>query len=385
MYKRLCNLLNNNSFFLFGARGVGKSTLISTELGHEIKASVNLLKDDEFSPLSDRPDALIERLGTLARGDLVFIDEIQRVPALLNTVHLLIEERGLRFAMTGSSSRKLKRGGSNLLAGRASLRELFPLTHVEYGDDFELSSVLRWGSLPTLSQRSTDTERADYLTSYVNTYLREEIIAEQLVRKLPPFRRFLDIAAQMNGKILNYTAIGREVGVASDTIKQYVSVLVETHIGLLLESYHRSIRKRQTQSPKFYLFDTGLPRAIQRLPGAPLAERTSAYGDTFEQFIILEIYRLCSYMNKRADFFYLRTKDDAEIDLIVEFPGQAPVLIEVKSSRSITAQHVTGLNKFAADIANSGVFCLSQDAIPKKIGAVDVLHWKDGIKHLVGY
>lgn len=385
MYDRLCNLPESNSFFLFGARGVGKSTLISTRLGSEIKLAINLLRDDEFAPLADRPDSLIERVTPLAPGDLVFIDEIQRVPALLNIVHLLIEERGLKFAMTGSSSRKLKRGGANLLAGRASLRELFPLTHVEYGAEFDLSSALRWGGLPTLLQRSADEDRADYLTSYVNTYLREEIIAEQLVRKLPPFRRFLDIAAQMNTKILNYTAIGREIGVASDTIKQYLSVLVETHVGVLLESYHRSIRKRQTQAPKFYFFDCGIPRAIQRLPGAPLAERTSAFGDTFEQFIILEIHRLCSYMNKRAEFYYLRTKDDAEIDLIIEFPGQAPVLVEIKSSRTITREHLTTLNKFAADIPNSGVFCLSQDAISKKIGAVDALHWKQGIKQIVGY
>ena len=177
---RLITIGNNNSLFLFGARGVGKSTLLRHQLEHTAFLSINLLSDAEFYSLSQRPESLRDRLSKAPAGSLVIIDEVQRIPALLNIVHLMIEEHGLKFILTGSSSRKLRRGNANLLAGRADLYELFPLTHTELAAKFDLSSALNWGTLPSLTTRNTDQAKIDYLESYVDTYLKEEIVAEQL-------------------------------------------------------------------------------------------------------------------------------------------------------------------------------------------------------------
>lgn len=206
---------------------------------------------------------------------------------------------------------------------------------MELGANFDLNTALNWGTLPSLATIVEKQEKIEYLDAYVEIYLREEIVAEQLIRRLPPFRKFLDVAAQMNSKIVNYSKIGREVGVTPDTIKQYFSILEETHLGLLLPAYHQSIRKQQTQAPKFYFFDCGVPRAILHTNEALLNESTSLFGDTFEQFVVLELIRLNSYLRKRARFSYLRTKDNAEIDLIVELPTKELQLIEIKSSRNI--------------------------------------------------
>ena len=343
---------------------------------------IDLLKQDEYFALSQRPDSLLERLTAAESNSLVVIDEVQRVPELLNLVHLLIEERGIKFILSGSSSRKLKRGDANLLAGRALYYELFPLTSVELGQDFNLRSALEWGTLPSLACLKEKQEKIEYLESYVEVYLREEVVAEQLVRKLPPFRRFLDIAAQMNTKIINYSKIGRETGVSSDTIKQYFSILEETHLGFLLPAYHRSIRKQQTQAPKFYFFDCGLPRAILRTNEAPLNESTSLFGDTFEQFVVLELVRLNSYFRKRARFSYLRTKDNAEIDLIVDLPGQEVVLVEIKSSNNISPIDLTTVRDFHLELG-SRAYCLSRDPVEKVINGVKVVPWSKGIQEIL--
>jgi len=377
---RTITISNHGSLFLFGARGVGKSTLLRNRLRHEAFATINLLSDAEFFTLSQRPDSLKERLSRAPRGSLVIIDEVQRVPALLNIVHLLMEECGLRFVLTGSSSRKLRRGNANLLAGRADLYDLFPLTHAELGESFDLLSALNWGTLPSLLTRSDNRAKIDYLQSYVDTYLKEEIIAEQIVRNLPPFRRFLDVAAQMNGKIINLSAIAREVGTTADTIKQYFSILEETHIGHSLPAYHSSVRKQLVQAPKFYFFDCGVPRAILRTNEGSLREGTSAYGEAFEHFILLELIRISSYARKRARFFYLKTKDGVEIDIIVDLPNQPLALVEIKSSQNVHPEDLSGFARLGADFPNARMFCLSRDPVQKEIHGVKVMPWQQGLE-----
>ena len=380
---RLITIGNNNSLFLFGARGVGKSTLLRHQLEHTAFLSINLLSDAEFYSLSQRPESLRDRLSKAPAGSLVIIDEVQRIPALLNIVHLMIEEHGLKFILTGSSSRKLRRGNANLLAGRADLYELFPLTHTELAAKFDLSSALNWGTLPSLTTRNTDQAKIDYLESYVDTYLKEEIVAEQLVRNLPPFRRFLDVAAQMNGKIINFSAISREIGTTPDTVKQYFSILEETHIGYCLPAYHSSIRKQIIQAPKFYFFDCGVPRAILRTNEGSLREGTSAYGDAFEHFIFLELLRLSSYKRNRAKLFYLKTKDGAEIDIIIDLPNKPITLVEVKSSQNIHPEDLSRFVKLGSDFPNATMFCLSRDPVEKEKSGVRVMPWQLGLEVIV--
>ncbi len=383
MLSRLLNPLDNNSFFLFGARGVGKSTLIKERYLSEAYLYINLLKDTEYHSLSQRPDSLLERVVEAPEHSLIIIDEVQRVPALLNLVHLLIEEKKLKFILSGSSSRKLKRGNANLLAGRALYYELFPFTHLELGSKFNLEDALNWGTLPSLLNFPESNGRIEYLQSYVDVYLREEIVAEQLVRNIPPFRKFLEISAQMNAKIVNYASIAREVGVAPDTIKQYFSILEETHLGVILPAYSHSIRRQQSQAPKFYYFDCGVPRAILNMNSSPLNESTSFYGDIFEQFIILEFIRLSSYKRNRAKFSYLKSKDGAEIDLIIEIGNHSPTLVEIKSTRNVHPEHLRSISNYKKEFKNSLAYCLSRDEIKKEINGIKVMSWRDGIKEIL--
>ena len=388
MINRLLSPLKNNTFFLFGARGTGKSHLLQHLLPLEKTLTVNLLEPETYDQYSLSPNRL--RAAIDARDkDLqwVFIDEVQKLPKLLDLVHAIIEERNtlgapLNFALTGSSARKLRRNNANMLGGRAFEFHLFPLTHLELGDKFSLESALQWGTLPKLLEFSTDEQRRFYLQSYYSTYLKEEIAEEQIVRKLEPFRRFLNVAAQSNSAILNFANIGRDVGVSTVTVQSYFHVLEDTLLGFLLEPFHESIRKRQRENPKFYFFDLGVQRALARLTSIPLAPETYAYGKAFEHFIILEIYRLQRYLNKDYSLSYLRTKDDAEIDLIIERPGMPRALVEIKSASRITQDDVRTIARFLPDFPNAEAFCLSNDQTPQKIQGVWCLPWRQGIREI---
>jgi predicted AAA+ superfamily ATPase len=300
----------------------------------------------------------------------------------LDSVHRAIESRPLCFALTGSSSRKLKRGGANLLAGRAFVYHLYSLTHLEIGDAFNLEEALHFGTLPKILGMKTHEEKSEFLRAYALTYIKEEIVAEQMVRKLQPFRDFLEIAAQCNGQIVNFSRIAEEVGADVKTIQSYFEILEDTLVGFLLAPFHESIRKRQRQNPKFYFFDTGVKRALDRTLTQSFGPGTYAYGNAFEHFIILEIHRLNSYWRKDWRFSYLRTKDDAEIDLIIDRPGLPRALIEIKSKDRITETDVTHLNRFASDMQKTEAFCLSRDAIKKRIGLTLCLPWQEGLKEL---
>jgi len=379
---RLITLPKNKNFFLFGARGVGKSTLLRYIFSEQDTLWINLLGAEEENRFSRYPDELAAIARALpAQKKYIVIDEIQKIPKLLDIIHTLIEEKlPVYFIMTGSSARKLKRGGANLLAGRAFVYHLFPFSYLEMGDTFHLQHALEWGSLPTTTLYTDDDERYLYLQAYTNTYLKEEIWSEQFIKNLDPFRRFLEVAAQMNGKILNYANIARDVGISENTVKEYFSLLEDTLIGFFLESFHHSFRKRLRTAPKFYFFDTGITRTLARLLRVPLRESTSAYGETFEHFIILECIKLASYYALDYRFSYLCTKDDAEIDLIVDRPGQPYLFIEIKSSTEITSQSLKSLRQLAKDFQNCEAICFSQDIYIKKYGDITVYPWREGIK-----
>ncbi len=386
MVNRFLTPSNSSSFFLFGARGVGKSTFLKTWFEGRAPLWFDLLDPDLEQRFSLDPKQFQQEIISAKQGGpgppWVVVDEIQKCPKLLNLVHLLIEEQGVRFALTGSSARRLKQKGVNLLAGRAFVEHLFPLTSDELGDGFDLDHALQWGTLPRLLQLPDAKDKAQFLRSYCLTYLETEIKAEQWVRKLDPFRRFLQVAAQCNGKILNLSNIAKDVGADWTTVAGYFEILEDTLMGFLLEPYHPSVRKRQAKRPKFYFFDGGVRRALAMEQSVPLLPRTSAYGDAFESFLILEVHRRNMYLKRDFRLSYLRTKDDAEIDLILERPGTGPAIIEIKSKTVVDERDARTLNAFAQSMKGAEAFLLSQDPRPKQIGAVRALYWREGLQEL---
>ncbi len=383
MIQRLQNPLRTNSFFLFGARGTGKSTFLRHTFAGQKTLWLDLLDPEQENRYALRPGELTDQIrARQGPFDWVVIDEIQKVPKLLDVVHSAIETHGVRFALTGSSARKLKRDSVNLLAGRAFVYHLFPLTCRELDADFDLSHALHYGTLPGLLPFTTDEERKAFLRAYAMTYLKEEVWAEHLIRKLDPFRRFLEVAAQCNGEIVNYSNIARDIGTDHKTVCSYFEILEDTLLGFLLEPYHASVRKRQRQSPKFFLFDPGVARALNGTLNVELAPSTYAFGKAFEHFVLLEIVRLSDYRRNDYRFSYLRTKDGAEIDLIIERPGGKPALVEIKSGDRVDDRDVRELSRFLPDFPGAEAFCLSRDKVRKRIGDVLAVPWQEGLAEL---
>lgn len=383
MINRQLKLPKKNSFFLFGPRGTGKTHLLREFLKDNPCLYIDLLDPERQQTLSLRPKALEEEIQSLdPHTRWVVIDEVQKIPALLDVVHRQIESRDIYFALTGSSARKLKTAGANMLAGRAFLTYLFPLTSLELGDSFSLADALRWGTLPKIFSLETEEEKRDYLRAYTHVYLQEEITQEQVVRKLDPFRRFLVVAAQMSGQIINFSKVARDVGTSVPTVQSYFQILEDTRIGFLLEPFHESVRKRQRENPKFYFFDTGVQRSLENTLSLDLLPRTYAYGVAFEHFIINEIVRLSSYAKKDNTFSYLCTKDGVEIDLVIDRPGGKKTLVEIKSTEFLRPEDIHSFQKLGSDIPRSDMYCISRDPHPKVINKVQCLPWKKGLVEL---
>lgn len=348
----------------------------------EIALWVDLLDPELEERLSKSPSHLKEMINA-GKQRWVVIDEIQKIPELLNVIHSLSRDKTLRFALTGSSARKLKRGGANLLAGRAFNYVCHPLTHLELGEKFSIQDILRFGSLPEIFSLSP-SEKADYLRSYIDTYFKEEIVAEQIVRKLRPFKNFLHVAAQMNGKILNLSRIAKDVGVDHVTVQNYFEVLEDTLMGFHLEPFAESVRKRQRKAAKFYYFDTGVTRALRRSVELPLMPSTSEYGEAFEHFVILEVKRLADYLRPDWRLSYLRTKDDAEIDLIIERPGMKRAAVEIKSAARVEDfdARTRAFAGLVADLRNAEGYLLSQDTLERKVDGIWCLPWRKGLAEI---
>jgi predicted AAA+ superfamily ATPase len=385
MFQRTVKLPKTQSFFLFGPRGSGKSTLLNDRFSVKDTHFINLLipsEEDRFARSPELFQAEIEALSPKITN--IVVDEIQKVPKLLDLVHHMIEtaKNKRRFILTGSSARKLKRGKANLLAGRAVTKNLFPLTQLELADAFDLDSALAWGTLPRIFSLKNDEERMEFLQTYALTYLKEEIQLEQLVRNLDPFRRFLEVAAQSDGKVVNYLNIARDTGTDSKTVKSYYEILEDTLVGFYLESFHTSVRKRIKVSPKFYFFDLGVSRALSRQLTMKAAKSTSYYGELFERLVVLELYRQESYLNREYRLTFLQTEDDAEIDLVVERPGKPLALIEIKSTNQVREDMVRRLAHFQKDFPKASLYCFSNDPIAKKFGKISALPWRKGLSVL---
>lgn len=384
MVRRTQILNENNSLLLLGPRGVGKTTLLKSLFSTENTLWIDLLTTKDEERFGHHPDELSYEIAS-GKYTRVIIDEIQKAPKLLDIAHREIEnsKNKIPFVLTGSSARKLKRGAGNLLAGRAFLYYLFPFTVSELQDDFDLNMALKYGTLPQVYAINKVEEKQEYLRSYVRTFIREEIQIEQLVRDLDPFRDFLEISAQMNGKIINFSKISREVGVEDKTIRSYYQILEDTLVGFFLPPFHRSIRKRQRESPKFYYFDTGVVRALDRTLTVDLLPKTIAYGNAFEHFIISEVFRICEYAKNDYRLSYLMTKDGVEIDLILERPGKPDLLVEIKSTDLVSGDDTKNLQKLMTDWDRE---CEAQvwslDTHDKKIQSINCVFWRAGLKNI---
>ena len=382
MFHRLVKVPLSRSFFLFGARSTGKSTLLNTQFDVLKTHWLNLLDLNTEARLARDPMEF-EREVLALHNDVthVVVDEVQKLPKLLDVVHNLIETHKVPqvFVLTGSSARKLKMGGANLLAGRAAVRHLFPLTYAELGAHFQLDVALRWGGLPSIWNTSDDDARIDFLRAYANTYLKEEIWGEQLVRQIDPFRRFLEVAAHQSGKILNYSKIGKDVGSDVKTIQSWYGVLEDTLVGFHLNAYHSSVRKQLRQAPKFYLFDVGVTRALAHLLSVIPTPQTSYYGDVFEQMVICQLNSRNSYEQLDYRLHYLTTKSGVEIDLVIERPGKPLALVEIKSAKVISADHTKSLQLFLDDFPSAELFVWSNDPKPQSFGRIQAVPWYQGV------
>jgi uncharacterized protein len=338
--------------------------------------TVDLLRHDEFLRYSKDPSEFRlaveerQRRGT----KVVFVDEVQKVPALLDEVHGLIERGGVRFVLTGSSARKLRRGGANLLAGRAVSLRLHPLVVEEHGDTFDLERALRIGALPAVVA-SDDSEARTRLRDYAETYLREEILAESLVRNLGGFARFLDVAAAQCGELLHVAAVSRDAGVSVRTVSDYYQILEDTLLGFRLDAYRRSTRKRLVAHPKFYLFDTGVTNALNRRLTSDLDPVTR--GRLFEQWVVLECRRLIDYASSEVQLFFWRTNHGTEVDLVVEKHGRLLGAVEIKSSRRVSGADLGGLRSFADEHPAVPRFVVTPLTAPRRIEDVLVTTWAD--------
>ncbi len=289
------------------------------------------------------------------------------------------------FHQSAKSARKLKRGGANLLAGRAFVYELFPLTPIEIDKDFDLVSNLHWGSLPGVFSLPSNKDKQAFLNSYILTYLNQEIRLEQIVRRLDPFRSFLEISGQVSSKIINHRKIANEIGVDTKTVQSYFQILEDTLLGFYLPAFHLSVRKSQKMNPKFFLFDTGIKKALENSLEQIPSPRTSVFGELFESMVILNIYRLNKYFQSNYRLSYFATKNNVEIDLVMS-RGRKHILIEIKSSSSIEESEVRSLRAntrtFPGEIE---VFYLSQDPHKAKIDEIHCWPWQDFLSKWSGW
>ncbi len=331
-YEREIKLQKSGSILLFGPRMVGKTTILERE---PFKKKYNLLHPELELRLRSKPSSLLDEISQLSPGDRVFIDEIQRVPELLNVVQIGIDQLRLDFVLSGSSARKLRRGGANLLGGRALDCKLYPLTMHELGSDFDLSQVLQVGTLPKIAiEAQSNLELAfDYLGSYVTTYIKEEIQAEAIVRNVGAFQRFLPIAAHSNAQTIEFANIARESSTPDSTVKEYYQILVDTLIGFFLWPQDR--KERRKVRPKFYFFDQGVARALQGRLGLKISSEER--GFLFETWLINELIRINEYLRKRLEFSFWRERNH-EIDLLISRGGKPVAGVEIKTGRGTLSQ-----------------------------------------------
>ncbi|HEY8271092.1 MAG TPA: AAA family ATPase [Pseudobdellovibrionaceae bacterium] len=337
MYKRSIDLYKvKSSFFLWGPRQAGKSSLLKMELPEAIY--IDLLLSDNFIKYNQAPFRLREELLLCKdQSSWVIIDEIQKIPALLDEVHWLLENRNFKFALCGSSARKLKRGHANLLGGRALRFELFGLTAFELKKDFDLETALNRGYL---ANHFLHLDYKDRLRSYCNDYLKEEIFAEGLVRNLPAFSSFLHTAAFSDSEQVEYATIASDVGVSAPTIKSYFEILEDTLIGQFIHIYRKRPKRRLQMAPKFYFFDVGVVNSLAKR--GYVEKKSELFGKAFENWVFHELRCFKSYCSPDLDIYFWKLSSGVEVDFIL---NDLECAIEVKATEKITSKHLQGLRE----------------------------------------
>ena len=365
-----------DSCFLFGPRGTGKSTWIHQHFGGA--KIYDLLSTREAVRLRREPEALFREVQADPAADWIVIDEIQKVPELLDEVHRLIETRRLRFILSGSSARKLRRGGSNLLAGRAIVEHMFPLCSAEVGFELDIGRALVHGMLPLAI---TGSDAASFLAAYADTYLQEEIRAEALTRNVGGFSRFLEIAARQNGQLTNLSAISRDAAVTRSTVQNYFDILIDTLVGFWLTPWKLKRATKQVAHPKFYLFDCGVARALSgRLPYTPSPEEQ---GPLLETLLIGELRAYLSYSKVRYPLHFWRSYDGVEVDLLCE-TNAGFVAVEVKAATRWEHRFNRGLLRIRDELGRDRVTCVGvyRGERPALWGDVQVLPVLDFLRRL---
>ncbi|MCL2027171.1 MAG: DUF4143 domain-containing protein [Bacteroidales bacterium] len=369
--KLLLESLNDESVFLFGARQTGKSTLIK-EIFPDARY-YDLLKSDVFERLFRSPWLFREELEMCLPDELVIVDEIQKIPQLLDEIHWLMHNRKLRFLLCGSSARKLKRCGANLLGGRAIRETLYPLVSTEI-PNFDMIKAANYGLLP---QHYLSANPSKKLQAYVGNYLQEEIREEAQLRNLRTFARFLDAAALTNGEIVNFTNIAADCGVSAPTVKEYFSILEETMFGYFVPAFTKTVKRRIKQAPKFYLFDVGVANYLAKrkalLPGS------MDFGKAFEHLVIHELTAYLSYSSSEETLSYWRTNTGYEVDAVL---GDAQIAIEIKSCKEVQSRHLKGLKAFSEEHPQARLIAVSLDPAPRRMNEVEIYPIADFLKLL---
>ena len=358
----LPDLIGRSSHFLFGPRSIGKTYLIHQQLPDA--KLYDLLDSDTFSRLARRPKILEEELGE--PGRIVVIDEIQKLPVLLDEVHRLIETKNARFLLTASSARKLRRGGVNLLGGRARQARLYPLCSNEI-PDFDLLTYLNRGGIPRILPRE---DYADELRGYCDLYLREEITAEALVRNISQFARFLDVMALQNGEELNYEGIAGDCGVPARTLHNYVQILEETLVGFPVHSFRATKKRKAIARSKFFLFDVGVVNAMAQR--GVIAPRGELFVKCFEHFLFMELRAYLGYRRSAAALQYWRSTAGFEVDCVV---GDL-LALEFKSSDMVTERHLRGLKALREEGLVRDYAVISLDPEPRCVDGINIYPWR---------
>lgn len=371
------SLPKGKSAFLWGPRKTGKTTLLREQFPKAL--CYDLLETDTFSRFTKEPFRLREELSALEflpKNDPIIIDEVQKIPQLLDEIHWLIENKKMSFLLCGSSARKLKKSHANMLGGRAWRFELHPLTSQELGDRIDLLRILNQGLIPSHYLSDFPTRE---LKAYLQDYLREEIQQEGLVRNLPAFARFLDAVSFEDGELVNYTNVARDCGVDSKTVAEYHNILVDTLVGHFLEPFRKK-RKRQiiTSTPKFYLFDVGVAGALSKRRIE--ADQGAEFGKAFEHFMFMELIAYRSYREKDFRLSFWRTKEGHEVDFVLD---DGRVAIEIKGSKNLRSSEFKGLKAFHEEHHPKKSYLVCQESVPRKVGDnILVLPWKTFLKKL---
>lgn len=364
----LRSLLETRSVLLFGPRQTGKTSYIRSELGDLPAASYNLLDQRLLLSLLADPGRLREEIEARnIRDAVVVIDEIQKAPALMDEVHLMIEERAIRFLLTGSSARALKRAGVSMLGGRGSDRRMHVFSRRELGRRFDLERAISFGLVPP---HYLGVQPDEALGAYVDRYLTEEVAAEGLTRNLPAFARFLETAAAANARMISYTNVARDAQVPRQTVVNWFQVLYDTLVAFELPAWNASRKRKAIETAKFYFFDPGVVRALRRLP--PIAEQSADFGPAFEHVIFLELRTWIDYRAPRTPLTYWRSTSGFEVDFILA----DRIAIEVKAARRVDDRDLRGLRALREEGRLQRYLLVCREQRPRRVDGIDILPWE---------